>query len=1139
MSRQVRRVTASITRIGTAAVAAAALGLGVVPALAAQAAPAARVAPVKVAAPALPKNPGGVGTGGTATAPGSGGNGCAGGGCSNANDDGGSGGGGSSHAAPSLTNVSFSQAAGGQAASVTITYTALAVTTSFLPDGEVGVGYSTTLAAAGGTTPLTWTLSGGSLPDGLKLSDGGTISGTPQAGGTFNFSVQVTDSGSPQQTATQSFTIFIAKAGTLTELAIDPSMATVGDTITLSADILADPGGGPLPGGTVTFTANGSTVCNNVPATGGFALCTINLNTAGTYSITANYPGDSNYTGSSDTNSTYQVRKAGARPGLSVAPTSGATVDSSLTLTVTLQTNGAADPPTGTVTFDIDGVPVSGCGAELVVAQKAVCDVPAPLPAGTYTIDATYNGDSEYVSTETQITGYKVGQAAPAVTLSASPSSGATTANSISLTANVSGNNGAPAATGTVQFTVNGSTVSGCASVTVTSGSASCSVGTLNAGTYTLKAIYSGDTNFSAGSDTVTGYQVQQANATMEMSASPDFDATVATPVTITANLSGPVGAPAPTGTVTFHVDGSVPSGCANVKISSGAATCDAGDLSAGFHNFTSDYSGDSVYGSANAGIFLYPVAQATPGVSLSATPAGGALVTDPVSLSATVVPVAGGPAPTGTVTFLVNGTAPAGCTNVSLSSATCAVGQLPAGTYTFDADYSGDTNYVATSDTVSDYVVDKLTSKLVISSNPGTSVWGQPVTFTATVTVSPIGTPITAGTVQWTVNGTPVGSPVPVGADGTATLGPLTNLLVGADDVLATYSGTDQNSFTESDDQFVVGKAATSTTIAVTSKKLTATVTPVAPGSGQPTGPVTFTVNGTTVGTANLSAKGVATLAFKSSGAEVASASYGGDDHFTGSTTSTSTRNPVITAKITSAHPKTKLGWYRAAVTITFTCKAGSAPLKGTCPHPVTLGHSAAAQTVSRTVSDTDGGIAMITVSPINIDLKAPVVKVNGIKNGATYDAPGPSKITCEATDALSGLASPCALKVVRGPLHITWTAKASDKAGNTTTVSGKASLTDFFVAGVPKVNGFYQVKIGGSYMVEAFVVTTKAPHYVFAAPLGVQPHPVGPAMTKIGTDLWAIQINITHKMSKHKFWTLGVKVGTTVHLIHIQLHS
>jgi hypothetical protein len=111
-----------------------------------------------------------------------------------------------------------------------------------------------------------------------------------------------------------------------------------------------------------------------------------------------------------------------------------------------------------------------------------------------------------------------------------------------------------------------------------------------------------------------------------------------------------------------------------------------------------------------------------------------------------------------------------------------------------------------------------------------------------------------------------------------------------------------------------------------------------------------------------------------------------------------------VITAKITSAHPKTKSGWYRSAVTVTFSCKAGSAPLKTPCPHPVTLGKSAAAQSVSRTVSDTDGGIASITVSPINIDLKAPVVKVAGIKNGGTHNAPGPAKITCQLVTACPG---------------------------------------------------------------------------------------------------------------------------------------
>ena len=243
-----------------------------------------------------------------------------GGGCSRSNEDGGSGGGGSSHAASSVTGVTFSQAAGSQPPSVTITYAALAVTTSVLSGGTVATGYSTTLAAAGGTAPLTWSVSSGNLPDGLKISSSGTISGTPQAVGTFSFTVQVTDSSALQQTATQDLSIVIAKAGTTTKLEIDPSMAAVGDTITLSAGVSPAASGGPALGGTVTFTANGSTVCDSIPVTGGSALCTIHLNTAGTYSVTATYSGDVNYTGSSDTNGNFVVRKAGARPAGAPVP---------------------------------------------------------------------------------------------------------------------------------------------------------------------------------------------------------------------------------------------------------------------------------------------------------------------------------------------------------------------------------------------------------------------------------------------------------------------------------------------------------------------------------------------------------------------------------------------------------------------------------------------------------------------------------------------------------------------------------------------------------------------------------------------------------------------------------------------------
>ena len=70
---------------------------------------------------------------------------------------------------------------------------ALSIFVASLPDGTVGVAYQATLSASGGTGTYTWSVASGSLPPGLTLSGGGTISGTPTTTGTFAFIVSVSD----------------------------------------------------------------------------------------------------------------------------------------------------------------------------------------------------------------------------------------------------------------------------------------------------------------------------------------------------------------------------------------------------------------------------------------------------------------------------------------------------------------------------------------------------------------------------------------------------------------------------------------------------------------------------------------------------------------------------------------------------------------------------------------------------------------------------------------------------------------------------------------------------------------------------------------------------------------------------------
>jgi titin len=135
------------------------------------------------------------------------------------------------------------------------------ISSSPLPDGEMGAAYDQTPSATGGNGPYTWSVTGGSLPTGLTLEPStGEISGTPTASGPSTFTLVVTDAESQQGTQLESVTI-----------AADPSITSpvlpAGETGTAydASPVVADGTGpftwsvtgGSLPAGLTLDTATG------------------------------------------------------------------------------------------------------------------------------------------------------------------------------------------------------------------------------------------------------------------------------------------------------------------------------------------------------------------------------------------------------------------------------------------------------------------------------------------------------------------------------------------------------------------------------------------------------------------------------------------------------------------------------------------------------------------------------------------------------------------------------------------------------------------------------------------------------------------------------------------------------------------
>jgi streptogramin lyase len=346
---------------------------------------------------------------------------------------------------------------------------------------------------------------------------------------------------------------------------------------------------------------------------------------------------------------------------------------------------------------------------------------------------------------------------------------------------------------GTVAFSADGTPISGCSGqplslVTGSSYQATCTASGLALGGHVVEATYSGDTQSTGSSATITQTVTPLSTATTLQSGTDP--STYGQAVTFTATVSPSDGQ----GTVSFSRGTGkskialCPAQSLSLIEGSYQASCTTSALVLGIYTITASYTGDTDYAPSSG--TLTQTVNKTPTTTTLASSNNPSRYGQNVTFTATVSPTDGA----GTATLWYAGNTISGCTSMPLIggggtyTATCTTSALPGGTDKIKAVYSGDKNYFASTATLSQKVTRTATTTTVTSA-PNPSTKGQAVTLTATNTPSDGG-----GTVAFTANGHAISGCSAESLTGTGTsyeaTCKTTALPVGTDTIKATYSG-------------------------------------------------------------------------------------------------------------------------------------------------------------------------------------------------------------------------------------------------------------------------------------------------------------------------------------------------------------
>ena len=420
---------------------------------------------------------------------------------------------------------------------------------------------------------------------------------------------------------------------------------------------------------------------------------------AGSYSFEATYNGDVIFygpasgscdpivvgpTGSTTSTTVYDASTNGPWSGTEVT---GASAYDTSTVTAI---NGIQPTGSSTYSFFSNGT-CAGTATSTQTVTLAGGFVPnsssqGPLAAGTYSFDATYNGDSNYNAGTNSCEPFTVGPTGSTTSTTVydastnGPWSGTeVTGASAYDTSTVTAINGIqPTGSSTYSFFSNGTcagTATSTQTVTLAGGFVpnSSSQGPLAAGTYSFDATYNGDSNYNAGTNSCEPFTVGPTGSTTsttvyDASTNGPWSGTEVTGASAydTSTVIGVSGF-TPTGTLTysFFSNGT----CAGTATSTQTVTLaggivpnssSQGPLAAGSYSFVATYNGDSNYPSLSSGCETFTVKKAAPATTTivfdAATNAAwtGGEATGAAAYDTSTVSGVSGFTPTGTVSYSV-----------------------------------------------------------------------------------------------------------------------------------------------------------------------------------------------------------------------------------------------------------------------------------------------------------------------------------------------------------------------------------------------------------------------------------------------------------------------------------------------------